>query len=181
MSACRKASATTFRRATAVHPVAALQIEYSLLSRSIEPEILPTARALGITVLAYGVPSRGLISDSAQASQQSGDVRSRMPRFSAENFSRNLALVEAMAAIARDKNVATAQLAFAWVRFRGDDIAPLIGARRRVQLYEALGALDIVPSPEDLAHIEQAMSAHAVPGTRYMPPVLAHLDSECAR
>jgi diketogulonate reductase-like aldo/keto reductase len=101
-----------------------------------------------------------------------------MPRFSTENFPRNLALIEAMAAIARDKNVTTAQLAFAWVRFRGDDIAPLIGARRRVQLYEALGPLDIVPSPEDLAHIEQAMSAQAVAGTRYMPAILAHLDSD---
>jgi aryl-alcohol dehydrogenase-like predicted oxidoreductase len=175
-----EASATTIRRANAVHPIAALQIEYSLLSRSIEPEILPTARALGITVVAYGVLSRGLISDSAQASQQSGDVRSRMPRFSAENFPRNLALVEAMATIARDKNVTTVQLAFAWVHSRGDDIVPLIGARRRVQLYEALGALDIVLSPDELAHIEQAMPAHAVAGTRYMPAVLAHLDSECA-
>jgi aryl-alcohol dehydrogenase-like predicted oxidoreductase len=176
-----EASAKTIRRAHAVHPIAALQIEYSLLSRGIEHEILPTVRALGIALVAYGVLSRGLISDSAQASRGAGEIRARMPRFSAENFPRNLSLVAALAAIARERNATTAQLAFAWVRSRGDDIVPLIGARRRPQLTEALGALDIVLSGDDLARIEAAMPADAVAGARYLPAVLAHLDSEGGR
>jgi aryl-alcohol dehydrogenase-like predicted oxidoreductase len=126
------------------------------------------------------VLSRGLISDSAQASKEAGEIRTRMPRFSAENFPRNLALVRALAAIAREKNASTAQLAFAWMRTRGDDVVPLIGARRRDQLAEALGALDITLAPGDLARIAQAVPAEAVAGTRYLPAVLAHMDSEQA-
>jgi aryl-alcohol dehydrogenase-like predicted oxidoreductase len=173
-----EASAKSIRRAHAAHPIAALQIEYSLLSRGVEKEILPTIRELGIALVAYGVLSRGLISDSAQASKEAGEIRTRMPRFSAENFPRNLALVRALAAIAREKNASTAQLAFAWMRTRGDDVVPLIGARRRDQLAEALGALDITLAPGDLARIAQAVPAEAVAGTRYLPAVLAHMDSE---
>jgi aryl-alcohol dehydrogenase-like predicted oxidoreductase len=173
-----EASAATIRRAHAVHPIAALQIEYSLFSRGIEREILPTIRELGIALVAYGVLSRGLISDGARASRDMGEIRTRMPRFSAENFPKNLALVEALSAIAREKNASTAQLAFAWVRARGSDIVPLIGARRCGQLEEALGALDVTLSRDKLARIEQAMPADAVAGERYMPAVLAHMDSE---
>ena len=173
-----EASAATIRRAHAVHPIAALQIEYSLLSRGIEREILPTIRELGIALVAYGVLSRGLISDGARASRDVGEIRTRMPRFSAENFPKNLALVEALSAIAREKNASTAQLAFAWVRARGSDIVPLIGARRRGQLEEALGARDVTLSRDELARIEQAMPADAVAGERYMPAVLTHMDSE---
>lgn len=171
-------SAKSVRRAHAVHPIAALQIEYSLLSRDVEKEILPTIRELGIALVAYGVLSRGLISDSAQASREAGEIRTRMPRFSIENFPRNMALVRALAAIAREKNASTAQLAFAWMRARGDDIVTLVGARRRDQLREALGALDISLTSADLARIAQAVPAEAVAGTRYLPAVLAHLDSE---
>jgi aryl-alcohol dehydrogenase-like predicted oxidoreductase len=173
-----EASAKSIRRAHAVHPVAALQIEYSLLSRNIEKEILPTVRELGIALVAYGVLSRGLISDNAQASRDSGEIRTRMPRFSAENFPRNLALVRALAAIAREKNASTAQLAFAWIRSCGTDIVPLIGARRPAQLAEALGALDVTLTPADIARIEEAVPGGAVAGTRYLPAVLAHMDSE---
>ena len=168
------------RRAHAVHPIAALQIEYSLVSRDIEKEILPTIRELGIALVAYGVLSRGLISDGAPTSQHAGEIRTRMPRFSAENFPRNMALVRALGAIAREKNASTAQLAFAWIRSRGEDVVPLIGARRRDQLKEALGALDLRLTAADLARVAQAVPAEAVAGTRYLPAVLAHLDSEHA-
>ena len=163
-----------------MHPIAALQIEYSLVSRDIEREILPTIRELGIALVAYGVLSRGLISDGAPASQNAGEIRTRMPRFSAENFPRNMALVRALGAIAREKNASTAQLAFAWIRSRGEDVVPLIGARRRDQLNEALGALEVALSPADLTRIAQAVPAEAVAGTRYLPAVLAHMDSEHA-
>jgi len=126
------------------------------------------------------VLSRGLISDSAPASQGAGEIRTRMPRFSAENFPRNMALVRALGAIAREKNASTAQLAFAWIRSRGEDVVPLIGARRRDQLKEALGSLDVSLTAADLARIAQAVPAEAVAGTRYLPAVLAHLDSEHA-
>jgi aryl-alcohol dehydrogenase-like predicted oxidoreductase len=175
-----EASAKTVRRAHTVHPIAALQIEYSLFSRGIEHDTLPTLRELGVALVAYGVLSRGLIADRAAASKNEGEIRTRQPRFSAENFPKNLALVEALGKIAREKSVSTAQLAFAWVKSRGADIVPLIGARRRDQLTEALGAADIKLSPGDLARIEQAVPAAAVAGTRYLPAVLAHMDSEHA-
>jgi aryl-alcohol dehydrogenase-like predicted oxidoreductase len=172
-------SAKTLRRAHAVHPIAALQIEYSLFSRGIERDILPAARELGVALVAYGVLSGGLISDRAEASRTAkSEIRTRKPRFAAENFPKNMALVEALGKIAREKGASTAQLAFAWVKSRGDDVVPLIGARRRDRLKEALGALDIKLSPDDLARIEHAAPASAVAGTRYVAAVLAHMDSE---
>ena len=174
-----EASAKTIRRAAAVHPIAALQIEYSLFTRGIERDILPTLRELGMALVAYGVLSSGLISDRAQAARTApSELRTRRPRFAAENFDRNFALVEALARIARDKGISTQALAFAWVKSRGDDVFPLIGARRRDQLAEALRADGVVLSAADLARIEAAAPAEAVAGTRYMPAVMAHMDSE---
>ena len=176
-----EASAKTIRRAAAVHPIAALQIEYSLFTRGIEREILPTLRELGIALVAYGVLSSGPISDRAQAAKTApSELRTRRPRFFAENFSKNIALVEALGQIARDKGVSTQALAFAWVKSRGDDVMPLIGARRRDQFKEALRAAALKLSADDLTHIEQAAPAGAVAGTRYMPGVMAHMDSEHA-
>jgi aryl-alcohol dehydrogenase-like predicted oxidoreductase len=176
-----EASAATVRRAHTVHPIAALQIEYSLFSRGIERDILPTLRELGIALVAYGVLSNGLISDRAEAARTApSELRTRRPRFFAENFQKNIALVESLNRIAREKGASTAQLAFAWVKSRGDDVVPLIGARRRDQLKEALGAASLKLSPDDLARIEQAVPAGAVAGARYMPAVLAHMDSEHA-
>jgi aryl-alcohol dehydrogenase-like predicted oxidoreductase len=138
-------------------------------------------RELGIALVAYGVLSNGLISDRAEAAKTApSELRTRRPRFSAENFSKNIALVEALGKIARDKNVSTQALAFAWVKSRGDDVVPLIGARRRDQLKEALRAADLKLSADDLARIEQAVPSAAVAGARYMPAVLAHMDSEHA-
>ena len=174
-----EASAATIRRAHATHPIAALQIEYSLMSRSVEPAILPVLRELGISLVAYGVLSRGLISDHTRAGvQPPGEIRGRMPRFQGENFTRNLALVEALKAIAAGKGCTTAQLAIAWVASRGDDVIPLIGAKRRDQLRDAIGALDVTLSPADIARIESAMPAGAVAGERYGAALMTHLDRE---
>lgn len=173
-------NARTLRRAAAVQPVAALQSEYSLLSRGIESEILPAVRELGIPLIAYGVLSRGLISDAVLNGgvAATGEVRSRMPRFSAQNFPRNRVLIEALAGIAQARGVSIAQLAFAWMASRGPGIVPLIGARRREQLAEALAGLALVLTAEELAAIEQAAPMGAVAGDRYGPLGMKHLDSE---
>jgi aryl-alcohol dehydrogenase-like predicted oxidoreductase len=169
--------ADTIRRAHAVHPVAALQIEYSLMSRGIEARILPTVRELGISVTAYGILSRGLLS-SGTARLAPGDPRARFPRFREENHARNLELLAALEAIADDHGVTAAQLAIAWVASRGDDIIPLIGTKRRDRRAEALQALDLTLSTDDLAAIEAAVPATAVAGDRYEAAQVAALDSE---
>jgi aryl-alcohol dehydrogenase-like predicted oxidoreductase len=170
----------TIRRAAAVHPIADLQIEYSLISRGIEGDILSTCRELGIGVTAYGVLSRGLISGHWQAAQNlaGNDFRARSPRFQGENAERNLQLVEALRRIAEAKGVSVAQIAIAWVAAQGDDIVPLVGARRRDRLTEALGALDVVLTPDDLSAIEHAVPKGAAAGDRYAAAQMAHLDSE---
>jgi aryl-alcohol dehydrogenase-like predicted oxidoreductase len=170
----------TIRRAAAVHPISDLQIEYSLLSRGIEDEILPTCRELGISITAYGVLSRGVLSDSFDPAKPiaAGDIRHRFPRFSAANAERNLALVERLREIARQKDASVAQVAIAWVASRGQDIVPLIGARRRDQLAEALAGLELGLSPADLEKIEEAVPAGAAAGGRYGEEQLVHLDSE---
>ena len=175
-----EAGADTIRRAAAVHPISDLQIEYSLLSRGIEDEILPTCRELGIGVTAYGVLSRGLLSGhwSAERELSRSDFRSFSPRFRGENLDRNLALVEALRAIAEAKGASVAQVAIAWVLSRGDDVVPLVGARRRDRLHEALGALAFGLTPEDLARIEEAIPAGAAAGERYAPRAMEELDSE---
>jgi aryl-alcohol dehydrogenase-like predicted oxidoreductase len=169
--------ADTIRRAHAVHPVSALQIEYSLMSRGIEARILPTVRELGISVTAYGILSRGLLS-SGTARLAPGDPRARFPRFSGDNHARNLELLAALEAIADDHGVTAAQLAIAWVAARGDDIIPLIGTKRRDRLAEALQALDLTLSTDDLAAIEAAVPVGAVAGDRYEAAQVAALDSE---
>jgi aryl-alcohol dehydrogenase-like predicted oxidoreductase len=174
-----EAGPDTIRRAHATHPVAALQIEYSLMSRGVERAILPTIRELGISLVAYGVLSRGLIADRPSGEQTPpGEIRGRMPRFQGDNYARNLALVSALRDFAREKGATVAQLAFAWVRSRGDDVVPLVGARRRDQLNEALGALDIVLTPTDLARLEEVCPPDTVAGERYNPLLMSHLDSE---
>jgi aryl-alcohol dehydrogenase-like predicted oxidoreductase len=172
--------AETIRRAAAVHPVCDLQIEYSLISRGIERAILPTCRELGIGITAYGVLSRGLISGRYQADAGigAGDIRGRMPRFQGDNLRHNLTLVEQLREIAEGKGISVAQLAFAWALSRGEDIVPLVGARRRDQLEEALGALDVALSPDDLERIEAAVPPDAAAGDRYGAPQMADLDSE---
>jgi aryl-alcohol dehydrogenase-like predicted oxidoreductase len=169
--------ADTIRRAHAVHPIAALQIEYSLMSRGIEAKILPTVRELGIAVTAYGILSRGLLS-SGTARLAPGDPRARFPRFRDQNHAANLELLAALEAIADAKGATAAQLAIAWVASRGTDIIPLIGTKRRDRLAEALQALDLTLSADDLAAIEAAVPASAVAGDRYDQAQVAALDSE---
>jgi aryl-alcohol dehydrogenase-like predicted oxidoreductase len=171
--------ADTIRRAASVHPVCDLQIEYSLISRGIEDSILPTCRELGIGVTAYGVLSRGLISGHwRKDAVTQGDFRSHNPRFQGENADKNLVLVDALRIIANVKGTSVAQIAIAWVAAQGNDIVPLIGARRRAQLDEALGALDVSLTPADLAAIEQAVPKGAAAGARYAAAQMAMLDSE---
>ena len=172
--------ADTIRRAAKVIPVADLQIEYSLISRGIEDEILPVCRELGIGITAYGVLSRGLISGHWTKDAGTGvrDFRSHSPRFAAGNVDHNLALVEKLRAIAEARGATVAQVAIAWVAAQGPDIVPLIGARRRDRLTEALGALAIRLSAEDLAAIEAAVPLGAAAGDRYASAQMAMLDSE---
>jgi aryl-alcohol dehydrogenase-like predicted oxidoreductase len=181
--------ADTIRRAQAVHPISDLQIEYSLLSRGIEDEILPTCRELGIGVTAYGVLSRGLLSGRWHADTPAapGDFRGHIPRFSGANLDHNLTLVDALRTVADAKGATVAQLAIAWVLSRGADavggagradIVPLIGARRRDRLAEALGALDLELTPADLERIERAVPPGSAAGERYPENQMAHLDSE---
>ncbi|HWU86342.1 MAG TPA: aldo/keto reductase, partial [Kofleriaceae bacterium] len=172
----------TIRRAQAVHPIADLQIEYSLISRGPEAKIFPLLDELGIGVTAYGVLSRGLLTRSKPASP--GDFRAHLPRFTGDNER----LVAALERIAAERGVRPAQLAIAWVRAKGlvagprpggPRIVPLLGARTRRQLDESLGALAIAPlTPDELARIEDAVPASAVAGSRYQELLMQHLDSE---
>jgi pyridoxine 4-dehydrogenase len=173
-----EASAATVRRAHAVQPVADLQIEYSLMSRGIEREILPTLRELGIGVTAYGVLSRGLLGGTEPGGK--GDFRGHLPRFSGENYEHNRKLVEALREVAQERGASVAQLAIAWVLARGDDIVPLVGARRPDRLAEALGALDARLTADDLALVERAVPEGAAAGERYSADQMAMLDSERA-
>jgi len=171
----------TLRRAVAVHPICDLQIEYSLVSRGIEDAILPACRELGIGITAYGVLSRGLIGGHwSPRDAHAGDFRAYSPRFQPGNVERNLALVESLRALAAARGLSTAQLAIAWVATQGADIVPLIGARRRAQLHEALAAQGQRLDAETLAALARAVPRDAIAGTRYAPAQMALLDSERA-
>ena len=171
----------TIRRAHAVHPIADLQIEYSLIARGIEDDILATCRELGIGVTAYGVLSRGLISGHWSKDRSGAqDFRRNSPRFHDKNLDTNLALVDRLRAIADGIGASVAQVAIAWVLAQGKDIVPLVGARRRDRLTEALGALDVALTAADLAAIEAAVPKGSAAGERYAPAQMAQLDSERA-
>ncbi|MBA5639774.1 aldo/keto reductase [Duganella sp. LX20W] len=174
----------TLRRAHAVHPISDLQIEYSMISRGIEDGIVQTCRELGIAITAYGVLSRGLISGHWTAQRAGeGDFRGQhSPRFQGDNLRHNLSLVERVRAIADELGVSVAQVAIAWVAAQGAalgaDIVPLVGARSRVRLAEALGAASVHLSAADLARLAQAVPAGAAAGARYNAHAVALLDSE---
>jgi aryl-alcohol dehydrogenase-like predicted oxidoreductase len=170
----------TIRRAHAVLPVADLQIEYSLISRGIEQAILPACRELGIAVTAYGVLSRGLISGhwAKNRGTDPRDFRRHSPRFQGSNLEHNLQLVDVLRGLAEARGCSVAQLAIAWVLARGEDIVPLVGSRTRERLAEALGALAITLSTDDLAAIERAVPPDAAAGDRYAAAQMAMLDSE---
>jgi aryl-alcohol dehydrogenase-like predicted oxidoreductase len=172
--------AETIRRAHAVHPICDLQIEYSLFSRGIERSILPVLRESGIGVTAYGVLSRGLLSGHwTKSSGASGtDFRTQSPRFQGDNLDRNLELVDALRKVATEIGTTVAQLAIAWVAAQDELIVPLVGARTRERLSEALGSLDLTLDAAQLAAVEAAVPAEAVLGDRYAAGQMASLDSE---
>lgn len=176
--ALSEVGADTIRKAASVAPIADLQIEYSLISRDIEKEILPLCRELGIGITAYGVLSRGLLSGrwSKERSGVAGDLRNTNPRFTGENLARNLGLVETLHGIAEAKGVTVAQVVIAWVLSRGSDIVPLVGARQPGQLTEAVGATTVQLTPGDLDRIEQAFPIGAGAGDRYPTAQMAQLD-----
>ncbi|HEU4385972.1 MAG TPA: aldo/keto reductase [Anaeromyxobacteraceae bacterium] len=168
--------AETIRRAHALHPIADLQIEYSLISRGPEARIFPALSELGIGITAYGVLSRGLLSGSRPAAK--ADFRAYLPRFTGENRERNQRLVEALQSLAAEKRATASQLAIAWVLAKGRTIVPVVGARTRKQLQETLGALEVTLSPEDVTRIEAAMPGSEVAGARYDEHQMRILDSE---
>lgn len=172
--------ADTIRRAAKVHPICDLQIEYSLLSRSVEASIVPCLRELGIGMTAYGVLSRGLLTGSKPAGKT--DFRAHMPRFTGGNAEKNQPLVDALARLAADKGVTPAQLALAWVRAKGAEqsvtIVPTLGARTRKQISDALSGLAVSLDASEVAALEAAVPASEVAGTRYPGAAMATLDSE---
>jgi aryl-alcohol dehydrogenase-like predicted oxidoreductase len=172
-----EAGVDTIRRAHAVHPVVALEMEYSIATRDAEQGVLPVLRELGIGLVAYGVLSRGLLTGDVApgAALAPGDFRAHAPRFQSENLQQNLRLADALRQVAAQTGLTPAQLAFAWVLSRGDDVVPLIGTKRRERLAEALGALDARLSADDLALLERAVPAEAVAGTRYPAAAMAGL------
>jgi aryl-alcohol dehydrogenase-like predicted oxidoreductase len=174
------ASSATIRRAVGVHPIAALQIEYSLISRGIETEILPTVRELGISVTAYGVYSRGLLTGSVPSKESTarGDIRGHFPRFQGENLAKNQEMISKLQTIARQKDVGVAQLALGWILSKGNEIIPLVGARTRVQLNEALETLELSFSSSDVRALESAIPPESVAGERYALEQMRTLDSE---
>ena len=171
-----EAATRTLRRAHAVHPIAALQTEYSLWSRDPEDEILPTVRELGIGFVPYSPLGRGFLTGQIKRIEdlEADDYRRGSPRFQGENFGKNLDLVEEINAIASEKRCAPSQLALAWVLAQGKDIVPIPGTKRRKYLEENIGALAVELTPADLARIDRAFPRGAASGERYAPkPLLA--------
>ncbi|APB00029.1 aldo/keto reductase [Nocardia seriolae] len=164
-----EASVDSIRRAHAVHPVTALQSEWSLWTRDIEPEILPACRELGIGIVPFSPLGRGFLTGAITSTTDlpADDMRRRLPRFSEGNFDRNLAIVAALRELADEKGVTPGQLALAWVQSRGDDVVPIPGTKRRTYLEQNVAATDITLTVEDLARVEAAAPVDAVAGARY--------------
>ena len=170
-------NAEQLRRAHAVHPVTALEIEYSLASRFIEAEILPTCRELGVGVVPYSVVTQGLLTGALPAELPPGDVRRIFPRFQGENLAKNRAAVEALQGLADQKGATPAQIAIAWVLSQGEDIVPLVGMSKPSRLPENLGAVDLVLTPDDLKTLDEAFPNGAIVGGRYPEALLSHVAS----
>ena len=164
-----EASADTVRRAHQVHPISALQTEYSLWTRDVEERILPTVRELGIGFVAYSPLGRGFLSGRFRSPEDipEDDFRRHNPRFQGENFERNMRTVEQVRALAEDKDVTAAQLALAWVMARGEDVVPIPGTKRRSYLEENVAATEISLSAEDLRRLDEAAPPGATAGDRY--------------
>jgi len=174
-----EAAPATVRRAHAVHPVSAGQYEWSLFTRDLEDEVLPALRELGIGVVAYSPLGRGFLSGRITSPDDFGedDFRRNHPRFTGENFARNLELVNRVRELAASKGATPSQLAIAWVLAQGDDVVPIPGTKRRSYLEENLGALDVELTPEDLAAIEEVTPRESVAGARYNPEMMANVNA----
>jgi len=175
-AALSEVSAVTAARAQKVTPITDVQLEYGLSTRGMEEKVLPGLRELGIGTTAYGVLGRGLLSGSRPA--EKGDFRRFLPRYSNVNYEKNAVLVGALAAVAAGRGVTQVQLAIAWAMTRGDDLIPLLGMRTVKQVHEALAALELKLSMEELSHLEAAVPAHEIAGQRYDKVAMTHLDSE---
>ena len=164
-----EAGADTIRRANAVHPVAAVQSEYSLWSRDIEDDVIPTLKELGITLIAYSPLGRGFLTGQIKRFDdlEADDYRRQSPRFQGENFEKNLQLVTQLEEMAAQKGAKASQLALAWLLAQGDFVVPIVGTKRRTYLQENLGALDLTLTPDDLRSIDEIAPNGAVAGTRY--------------
>jgi aryl-alcohol dehydrogenase-like predicted oxidoreductase len=174
-----EAAPATVRRAHAVHPVSAGQYEWSLFTRDLEDEVLPALRELGIGVVAYSPLGRGFLSGRITSPDDFGedDFRRNHPRFTGENFARNLELVDRVRELAASKGATPSQLAIAWVLAQGDDVVPIPGTKRRSYLEENLGALDVELTPEDLAAIEEVTPRGSVAGARYNPEMMVNVNA----
>ncbi len=174
-----EAAPATIRRAHAVHPITALQTEYSLWSRDVEDQILPTVRELGIGFVPYSPLGRGFLTGQFKTPDDldAGDTRRNHPRFQGEAFQKNLDLVAAIGTMAEEKGCTPAQLALAWVLRQGEDIVPIPGTKRRTYLEDNLGALDIELSAADLARIDKILPPGAAQGTRYPDASMASIDA----
>ncbi len=173
-----EAAPETIRRAHAVHPISALQTEYSLWSREPEEAILPTVRELGIGYVAYSPLGRGFLTGQIRRMEDlaKDDYRRSAPRFQGENFQKNLDLVAEIETMAREKGCSPAQLALAWLLAQGDDIIPIPGTKKRARLEENVAAIDVRITAEDRARIDRILPAGAAAGTRYATPQMAALN-----
>jgi aryl-alcohol dehydrogenase-like predicted oxidoreductase len=169
-------STETVRKAQSVAPICDLQIEYGLATRTIEAKLLPGLRSLGVGITAYGVLGRGLLTGAVPGPK--GDFRKFLPRFTGANLNANRTLAEALATAAAERGATAAQMAIAWALSRGEDIVPLLGCRTVAQVEEAIAALEIHLSPEEIEALETAVPAERVAGSRYDKHSMAHLDSE---
>ncbi|HEV3455587.1 MAG TPA: aldo/keto reductase [Thermoanaerobaculia bacterium] len=173
-----EAGATTLRRAAAVHPIAALQSEYSLWTRDVEAEILPTCRVLGIGFVAYSPLGRGFLSGRIQTLDHlaPNDYRRGSPRFQGENLDRNQQLVARLTALAAAKGATPAQLALAWLLAQGRDVVPIPGTRSVARLAENLAATTVALSADDVARIDHELPAGLAAGERYPAAAMVHID-----
>jgi aryl-alcohol dehydrogenase-like predicted oxidoreductase len=173
-----EASAETIRKANAIHPISALQSEYSLWSRDIENDILPTIRELGIGLVAYSPLGRGFLAGQFQSADdvRTGDFRSMVPRFQGENFQKNLSLLHKFEKFAESKGITPSQLALAWVMSKGEDIVPIPGTKRRKYLEENIGAPKVALSIDDITAIEAIISSETVQGDRYPIQMMSSLN-----
>ena len=173
-----EASAETVRRAAAVHPIAALQSEYSLWTRDVEAEILPACRELGVGFVAYSPLGRGFLTGRFEKPEDlpADDRRRQFPRFREENFGQNMRLVERVREVAAEKGCTPSQLAIAWVLAQGPEVVPIPGTKRRKYLEENAGAAGVELSREDLARIEDVLSREAIAGERYPEQSMSTLN-----